>query len=131
MGQPDKTVRGKVLIADDNAINSELMAQICKAFGWRYDVVDNGEKCVQLLKESASDYSVILMDIHMPGLSGIEAADAIRKCPTDPPRNIKIVAVTADASEQNKLNCEAAGMNAFLTKPIDIMELKATVEGSA
>lgn len=66
----------------------------------------------------------------MPGKSGIETAIEIRNRPDDPPRNIRIIALTADASSENKRNCPAAGTNGFITKPIDVLELKAIVENT-
>lgn len=120
----------KVLIADDNPINAKLMAQICKAFGWEYDIVDGGDECLRALDDSANSYDAVLMDIHMPGKSGIETAIEIRKHRDDPPRNIRIIALTADASSENKRKCAAAGMNGFITKPIDVLELKTIVESA-
>lgn len=121
---------GKVLITDDNPINAQLMAQICKAFGWDYDIAEDGEECLKVLDASADSYNVVLMDVHMPGKSGIETAMEIRKRRDDPPRNIRIIALTADASSENKRNCAAAGMNGFLTKPVDVLELKTIVENT-
>ena len=104
------------------------MAEVCDAFGWDYEVVGDGAACIDAILKDRGGYDLILMDIHMPGTSGIEAATRIRGESNDPPKNIPIVAITADVSSENRSSCSAVGIDRFVTKPVNIDELKATVE---
>lgn len=128
MGQFAQPGSFKVLITDDNEINSELMVQICHAYGWSYSCADNGARCLDLLRGTDDEYSVVLLDIHMPGMSGIEVTEKIRDCTSDLPCNIRIIAVTADTSDENRRKCEDAGVDAFIGKPVDIQRLRDVVE---
>lgn len=118
----------KVLIADDHPVNQHFMSEVCDAFGWQCDVVADGAACIDAIMKNSGGYDLILMDIHMPGTSGIEAAAQIRGTPEDPPRSIPIVAITADTSAENRSSCSKVGINRFVTKPVNIDELKSTVE---
>ena len=79
--------RGKGLIVEDNASNRSFMTEICGAFGWNCDAVDGGIACVDAVSRETETYEVILMDIHMPDMSGIEAAARSVRCKRTRPAN--------------------------------------------
>ena len=112
-----------VLLAEDNPINMLLIRELLRRRGYRVTEVTNGNAAVQAMMEGRFD--LLLTDIHMPGMDGIEAARAIRACEarSGTPRT-PIVALTADALESGKHTCLEAGMDGFLTKPVDPAQLE-------
>ncbi len=116
---PKMPVRGfKVLLAEDNPVNALLTRELLRRRGHRVREVATGEAAVKAMMEERFD--LMLTDIHMPGMDGIEAAKAIRagEVVEGRPRT-PIIALTADAMETGKRACKDAGMDGFLTKPVD------------
>ena len=113
----------KVLVVEDNEPNQMLMKEYVKELGCDSEFVDNGQKAVDKLKEGKT-YDVILMDFHMPVLGGIEATKIIRSKIS---KDIPIIALTAAVLEEDRKNAEFVGMNDFLTKPIDIDDLREKI----
>ena len=122
---PDaKRIRGlKILLAEDNPVNALLMRELLRRRGHQIQEVTTGEAA--LVAMETGQFDLLLTDIHMPGMDGIEAAQAIRAMET---RNFRsrtpIVALTADVLETGKRACQEAGMDGFLTKPVDPAELE-------
>lgn len=112
-----------ILLAEDNPINMMLIRELLRRRGHNVVEVTNGTDAVRVMAEHRFD--LLLTDIHMPGMDGIEAARAIRKAEeaAGSPR-VPIVALTADALETGKRACQEAGMDGFLTKPVDPAELE-------
>ena len=111
-----------VLVVDDNELNQELAGEILKSFGARVSVADNGASALDRL--AGQHFDCVLMDVQMPVMGGIEATESIRRWEREENRTrLPIVALTAAAFEEHRQRCEAAGMDAFLTKPIDFDEL--------
>lgn len=118
----------RVLVAEDNSINQEILREFLEGFGLSADMVENGEQAIELAR--ISDYPLILMDIQMPKMDGIEATKRIRALGGDPKSatpwlaHTPIVALTANAMVEDRSRCLDAGMNDFMTKPInvDVME---------
>jgi PAS domain S-box-containing protein len=116
-----------ILIAEDNAVNQKVVLRILSRMGYRADVAANGLEVLDAVERQK--YDVILMDVHMPELDGIDATRRIvqrfqgRKRP-------RIIAMTADALQGDRDRCLQAGMDGYLSKPIFIQELKATLEGA-
>ncbi|OHE73443.1 MAG: hypothetical protein A2Y14_01290 [Verrucomicrobia bacterium GWF2_51_19] len=116
----------KVLLAEDNLSNQEVTRKIFERNGIPITVVSDGESLLHELQ--TQDYNLILMDIRMPQLSGIEAAKRIRGGELGSHlQKIPIIAFTANAMKEDRDSCFEAGMDAFLTKPINPEELLATV----
>jgi CheY-like chemotaxis protein len=112
-----------VLLAEDNPINMMLIRELLRRRGHRVTEVTTGNAAVQAALEG--DYDLVLTDIHMPGMDGIEATRAIRAGEARTGRaRTPIVALTADALEDGKRACQEAGMDGFLTKPVHPTELE-------
>lgn len=111
----------RVLIAEDNDLNYEIVETMLDEYGIICDRAENGSECVKIITSSDDNYySAILMDIQMPVMNGREAAKLIRQSAVPYVRDIPIVAVTADAFAEDIQACKDAGMNAHISKPINI-----------
>ena len=114
----------KLLLVEDNALNQEIAVEILQGSGFAIDVAGDGEEAVEKMKAAVpGQYDVILMDIQMPHMDGYEATRQIRKIPNAATANIPIIAMTANAFEEDKQEAFAAGMNGHISKPIDISAL--------
>lgn len=110
-----------VLLAEDNQMNQRLAENILTSVGFAVDIANDGTEAVEKMKEApAGYYDVILMDIQMPKMDGYEATNLIRAFDDKEKANIPIVAVTANAFEEDKQSALGAGMNGHLAKPYDI-----------
>ncbi len=115
----------RILLAEDNHMNQEIAIAIIKDLGIMIDVVDDGLQAMERIKEvDAEYYDLILMDIQMPKMNGCEATRQIRRLKKEGASSIPIVAMTANAFEEDRQRAMTAGMNDFLTKPIDVDELQ-------
>jgi CheY-like chemotaxis protein len=113
----------RILLAEDNPINMMLIRELLRRRGHSVVEVTTGTAAVQAMLDDTFD--LLLTDIHMPGMDGIEAARAIRAGEVRTGRRrTPIVALTADALEDGKKACQQAGMDGFLTKPVDPAELE-------
>jgi CheY-like chemotaxis protein len=117
----------KVLLVEDNAVNLTLAKRQMKVLGHELHTATRGRQGVEAAL--ADDFDVILMDRHLPDLDGVEATMEIRAAEASSGRHTPIFAVTADAMPRNRAECLAAGMDGFLTKPLDIEALRATLAG--
>ena len=113
----------KILLAEDNPVNALLIRELLRRRGHRIQEVTTGTAAVAAMESETFD--LLLTDIHMPGMDGIEATRAIRAMEEKSGRpHTPIVALTADALETGKRACQEAGMDGFLTKPVDPAELE-------
>ena len=113
-----------ILLAEDNRINAVLATTIIKRDGHHVDVAQNGKEAVDAVKAAA--YDIILMDMHMPEVDGLDAARQIRALGGDAAKT-PIVALTANAMASDRQKCVAAGMDDFLSKPFEPADLSAMV----
>ena len=115
----------KVLLAEDDIFNQEVAVGILSHLGHVVDVVSDGGSLLERLDEKGHDYyDLLLLDVHMPEVSGLEAASRIRELETSSNlRRIPIIALTASTLESDRLECEQAGMDAFSGKPLNVDEL--------
>lgn len=118
----------RVLLVEDNELNREIATAILREYGFEVDIAENGAIAVEKVQSAAPDtYDIVLMDVLMPVMDGYEATRRIRAL-EDPARaKIRILAMTANAFEEDRKAAFAAGMDGFLSKPIDIDELWKTL----
>ena len=113
----------RILLAEDNEINAEIVKAILQTEGYKYLHVKNGHDAVEVAKRH--NFDLILMDCNMPVMGGIEASTILRKTMD---ANTPIIALTANAFAEDKEECLAAGMNDFLAKPLDKDTLLTTIK---
>jgi CheY-like chemotaxis protein len=119
----------RVLLAEDNELNQMIAEAILTENGFRVEIVGDGAEAVQKVKASpAGYYDVILMDIQMPNMDGYEASKQIRALEDKQKAAVPIVAVTANAFEEDRKNALDAGMNGHLAKPYDIPAMLETLK---
>ena len=124
---PAPAARGaRVLVAEDNTVNQKVAVAMLTRLGYRADVVANGGEAVRALERVP--YAAVLMDCQMPEMNGYEASAEIRRRET-PGRHVPIVALTASAIKGDEERCLAAGMDAYVTKPVTVEALGAVLSG--
>ncbi len=125
---PQSNLEGyHILLAEDNDLNWEIAEVLLSSIGATIDRAENGKICVEMLTESKpGSYDVILMDIRMPVMTGLEATVEIRKS-EHPDKDIPIIAMTADAFSDDMKKCLDCGMNAHIAKPIEIDVVKNAI----
>lgn len=116
----------RLLIADDNPVNCKLAAIMLSKAGHEVQIVTNGQEALDAVTEIPFD--AVLMDVQMPVMGGLEATRRIRALPDSTVAGLPIIAITANAMRGDDDDCFAAGMNGYVTKPIDRATLLATVE---
>nr|WP_295309576.1 ATP-binding protein [uncultured Blautia sp.] len=118
----------RILLAEDNDLNAEIVITLLEEHGFQVERAEDGQICINMLKTKPADhYDLILMDIQMPNKNGYEASRAIREM-TGPKSRIPIIAMTANAFDEDKKKAMGAGMNAHIAKPFDIQILLDTME---
>lgn len=125
----DADLKGKrILLAEDHAINREIMVMLIRQLGMDVDEAENGKEALErFIRSPQGFYSVILMDIQMPVMDGLEAAKKIRASSHPDCSSIPIIALSANAFEEDTQKSIAAGMQAHLAKPIDLITLKTVL----
>ena len=128
-GETVKMRSGRILMAEDNELNQEIAAAILGEAGFEMDIADNGQMAVDMLKRSEpGHYQIILMDVQMPVMNGYDATRAIRALENKELANIPILAMTANAFEEDKMMALKCGMNGHIAKPIDVEALFDTLD---
>ncbi len=120
-----------VLVAEDNPVNRKLVTTLLRKRGHKVKAVENGREAVAAIAAKGQPYDLVLMDLQMPVMGGFEAAQAVREQEAGDTRRLPLVALTAHAMQGDRERCLAAGMDGYLSKPIDVDELIATVESFA
>ena len=122
-------LRGKhLLMAEDNDLNAEIAIFLLQKMGFIVERVEDGVQCVdKIRKQPADTYDCILMDIQMPNMDGYQATQAIRQLEDKAKAAIPIVAMTANAFDEDKRNAFDAGMNGHIAKPINVAEVEQTL----
>ena len=114
----------RVLLAEDNDLNAEIAQEILTSVGFLVERAEDGSVCVdKVVSADAGYYDLILMDIQMPNMDGYQATMAIRELTDEAKANIPILAMTANAFEEDKRKAFNSGMNGHIAKPIDVSEL--------
>ena len=128
-GTGNEILEGRnILLAEDNDLNAEIAETILERAGLTIERVENGIQCVnRILEMPAGTYDMIFMDIQMPEMDGYKATQAIRNLPDKDKACIPIIAMTANAFAEDKRKTMEAGMNAHLSKPLNVPELMDTI----
>ena len=121
--------RLRILVAEDNDVNRKLVTTLLRKRGHTVTAVENGRAALESIDAARARFDVALLDVQMPEMSGLEAAQAIRDREGDAGR-LPIIALTAHAMQGDRERCLDAGMDGYLSKPIDVDELVETVERS-
>ncbi|THJ21723.1 MAG: response regulator [Nitrospira sp. CG24D] len=126
----EHATRRKVLVVEDNSVNQKLAIRMLEKLGYRPDLVENGQEALAAL--DAGGYDAVLMDCQMPVMDGFEATAAIRRQEAAGKRyvsagHLPIIAVTANAMQGDRERCLAAGMDAYLAKPIKLEDMRTTL----
>ena len=118
----------KFLCAEDNELNAEILTELLKIEGAECTICENGEEILKAFEQSApGDYDMILMDVQMPVMNGYEATKAIRRSSHELAKTIPIIAMTANAFSEDIQHSLAAGMNAHVSKPVEMKVLEKTI----
>ena len=116
-------------MAEDNDLNAEIAEVILERVGLKIERVEDGIQCVnRIMKMPAGTYDMILMDIQMPQMDGYKATQVIRRLPDKDKACIPIIAMTANAFEEDKRKAIAVGMNGHIAKPIQVDKLLSTLK---
>ncbi|MCP4542637.1 MAG: response regulator [Chloroflexi bacterium] len=110
----------RILLAEDNAVNQKLALRLLERMGYRADVAGNGLEAIEALRRQ--QYDVILMDVQMPEMDGLEATHHIRE-KMDAKQQPRVIAMTANAMQEDRERCLAAGMDDYVSKPVRVEEL--------
>ena len=124
------TIKGKrILLVEDNELNAEIAKTVLEDVGALITRAENGQQALELFKEKpAGTFDVILMDLMMPVMDGYTATRKIRELERSDAKTVPIIAITANAFQEDAEKCIAVGMNAHLAKPLDIEKMKKTIK---
>ena len=124
------TIKGKrILLVEDNELNAEIAKTVLEDVGALITRAENGQQALELFKEKpAGTFDVILMDLMMPVMDGYTATRKIRELECSDAKTVPIIAMTANAFQEDAEKCIAVGMNAHLAKPLDIEKMKKTIK---
>ncbi len=126
---PPQSADWRILLVEDNELNQEIAMTILEEAGCAVDVASDGAEAVEKVRHSLENpYDVVLMDIQMPVMDGIEATKTIRALDDPQLARLPIVAITANAFEEDRQRVLSAGMNGHLGKPIDVAKMFATLQ---
>ena len=118
----------RFLCAEDNELNAEILTELLKIEGAECTICENGEEILKTFEQSApGDYDMILMDVQMPVMNGYEATKAIRRSSHELAKTIPVIAMTANAFSEDIQHSLAAGMNAHVSKPVEMKVLEKTI----
>lgn len=118
----------RILLAEDNELNAEIAVELLSGIGFEIERAEDGAVCVDMItKAEPNYYDIILMDIQMPNMNGYQATRRIRGFSDGRKASIPIIAMTADAFEEDKRNAFTAGMDGYLAKPVELTKMIETI----
>ena len=119
-----------ILVAEDNAVNRELMMRLLQKHGHTVMAVTTGREAVEQLDKEAANCDIVLMDVEMPDMDGFQATAVIREKEKVSGKHVPIIALTAYAMKGDRERCLAAGMDGYVPKPIRYQELIETIQST-
>jgi CheY-like chemotaxis protein len=120
LGERGAALRGaRILVAEDHVINQKVLKEFLELCGISVDLAGNGQEALSLLQEHT--YDAVLMDVHMPVMSGLATTEYIRRNPAY--KDLPIIALSAGVTQEEREKCLASGMNDFVVKPIQVLQL--------
>jgi two-component system, sensor histidine kinase and response regulator len=122
---PSRSRQVRVLLAEDNHVNQAVASRLLRKLGYTLTIANNGREAIDLVKQQTFD--VVLMDVQMPELDGISATKRIREDEQSTERHIPIIAMTANVMMEDRTRCLAAGMDGYVTKPINSEDVEAAI----
>jgi CheY-like chemotaxis protein len=115
----------RLLLVEDNPLNREIAEEMLMEDGFKVESAENGRKALQMIVEADPwYYSAVLMDIQMPVMDGYEATKRIRALPDRSRAQIPIIAMTANAFKEDRSRAAESGMDAYISKPVDVLTLR-------
>ena len=117
-------MRGHILVADDDPMNTELLSYFLKEHGYDVSTAPDGNQALEM--GTSGDFRLVILDVHMPMYDGVEVLQLLRKRHQLHP--IKVIALTGDLSDEVRRELESAGVDGFLTKPVDLDLLHSEVD---
>jgi CheY-like chemotaxis protein len=116
----------RILLVEDNKVNQKVALKVLSKIGYQADIASNGLEAIRILEHNR--YDLVLMDCQMPELDGYDATRSIRNTKGDSPNKaVPIIAMTANAMKGDREKCIEAGMNDYISKPIDIIALSKAI----
>jgi two-component system sensor histidine kinase/response regulator len=126
----ERLPRLRILVAEDNPINQKLASRMLEKRGYRVTLVSNGKEALAALEETNfQGHDLVIMDVQMPEMDGLEATAFVREKEKETGRHLPIIALTARAMKGDRELCLAAGMDGYISKPVRGQELIAAIEG--
>jgi signal transduction histidine kinase/HPt (histidine-containing phosphotransfer) domain-containing protein len=125
--KPPRSPRRRILVAEDNAVNQRVTARIVENLGHTVQVVGDGRAALAALERERFD--LVLMDVQMPGMDGLEAVAELRRREQGTGQHAPVIALTAHAMKGDREICLAAGMDGYLSKPFHVHEMRAAIDG--
>ncbi|HEY6878582.1 MAG TPA: response regulator [Polyangiales bacterium] len=116
----------RVLVAEDNEFNADLVLQLLRTRHYEATLARGGRQAIELLRHGG--YDALLLDVHMPDVDGFEVVRSLRAQEAATGEHLPVIALTALARDEDRERCLAAGMDAFLTKPVDAVALWRVLE---
>ena len=117
-------MRGRILVADDDLMNTELLSYFLKEHGYDVSTAPDGNQALEM--GTSGDFRLVILDVHMPMYDGVEVLQLLRKRHRLHP--IKVIALTGDLSDEVRQELESGGVDGFLTKPVDLDLLHSEVD---
>ncbi|MFD1343169.1 response regulator [Litorisediminicola beolgyonensis] len=122
------SARKRILLVEDDGATRFMMSEMLEELGVECIEAEDGRRCLERLADEADRIDLVLMDIHMRPMTGLEAIAAIRSSPDDPPRQMRIIAVTADQALHDPELVRARGFNDVIPKPVSFARIRDAVQ---
>jgi len=116
-----------ILVVEDDELSQFVIVEMCKELGFECLTANDGAQAIDVIEQNATQIDAILMDIHMPKVSGLDATNHIRNKEVDPPKNLPVIATTADVTWHSPRRCIDFGFNSVLPKPVSLNQLDQTL----